>query len=273
MGSGQMFKDDFGDRMKSYESVYTSQKVDSNQFLCVRIDGKRFSRYTKGFEKPFDPVLTDLFRDVTQIIMEKTDAWIGYTQSDEVTLVYKLGDKATEYIFGGKTSKINSILASMFTANFNYLFQTRYPSFFANKGLALFDCRSWSVPSYDEVVNTILWRVQDCKRNSVSSLMRHTCGHKRMQNLSVSQMIDVMQMEADVDWWDLNADWSHGILLAKVYETSEINDEVWKKIPDSKKPETRMMTRGFIRQIEWGDRSSLEKNEKEVIKEIMNNGK
>ena len=52
-----MKNDEFGDRMKAYESVFTNQTVNTDSVLCVRIDGKRFSKFTKGFAKPFDTSL------------------------------------------------------------------------------------------------------------------------------------------------------------------------------------------------------------------------
>lgn len=45
-----MSLDFFGDRMKAYEKEYTSAYVPIDQILCVRIDGKGFSKFTKGFK-------------------------------------------------------------------------------------------------------------------------------------------------------------------------------------------------------------------------------
>lgn len=47
-----MEKDDFGNRMKEYERKYTNTRIPVSDTLCVRIDGKRFSKFTKGFTKP-----------------------------------------------------------------------------------------------------------------------------------------------------------------------------------------------------------------------------
>ena len=51
-----MSKDNLGDRMKSYENVerrYLTRRTPT----LIRIDGKCFSSFTKGFKKPFDIVL------------------------------------------------------------------------------------------------------------------------------------------------------------------------------------------------------------------------
>jgi len=44
---------DLGDRMKEYESSVKINIESDNPFL-VRLDGKNFSKFTKGFKKPFD---------------------------------------------------------------------------------------------------------------------------------------------------------------------------------------------------------------------------
>lgn len=49
--------DSLGDRMKGYEGVsrnFLTRRVPA----IIRLDGKAFHTFTKGMEKPFDPVLT-----------------------------------------------------------------------------------------------------------------------------------------------------------------------------------------------------------------------
>lgn len=113
-------KDLFGNRMKQYEERYTSTKLPSHQPIVARIDGKGFSKFTKGFQKPFDVKLADAFVETTKSIMAVTNATCGYAQSDEITLVYDGNENpASEHYFNGKVSKLNSVLASMATAFFN----------------------------------------------------------------------------------------------------------------------------------------------------------
>jgi tRNA(His) 5'-end guanylyltransferase len=46
----------------------------------------------------------------TKALVKETHASVGYTQSDEITLIY--APTEGERIFGGKVSKINSVFAS-----------------------------------------------------------------------------------------------------------------------------------------------------------------
>ena len=51
-------KDSLGDRMKgNYESV-TKTKLVKRMPVAIRIDGKAFHTFTRGFNKPYDLVLS-----------------------------------------------------------------------------------------------------------------------------------------------------------------------------------------------------------------------
>lgn len=52
------------DRMKEYESN-TQIKLIKKLPVIVRLDGRSFSKFTKGFEKPFDIEISDIFQKVT----------------------------------------------------------------------------------------------------------------------------------------------------------------------------------------------------------------
>lgn len=246
-----MSSDFFGDRMKDYEGSYTSQCVPPTQILCVRIDGKGFSKFTKGFAKPFDDRLTKTMVDTTKQLVSLTNAKIGYAQSDEITLIYGMGEKQNEHIFGGKTSKINSIIASMATANFNHFISKNAPETYAGKGLAYFDCRAWGVPNKIEASNVLLWRVQDARKNSISAMMRWTCGHKAMKNLSGEEMKQYMLKEGK-DWNDLPDRWKYGVYVKRENVEVELSDDVWNKIPEGKKPLDRKVIRSIINEIDLG---------------------
>ena len=107
---------------------------------------------------------------------------IGYTQSDEITIIVKPTEKAHDYMFGGKCSKLNSVIASRVTACFN--------KHINSAELAYFDCRVWGVPTAIEASNVLLWRVLDAERNAVSAAYHHMFGHKAMQGKSCKEMLN-----------------------------------------------------------------------------------
>lgn len=239
-------KDEFGNRMKGYEKEFTELRVEPSEILCVRLDGKGFSKFTKGFIKPFDDRMTKSMVQTAEVLVKETNAQVAYTQSDEISLIYTLGDKASEHIFGGKTSKINSILAAMATAHFNRFIAENAPEVMSNKGLAYFDCRSFGVPNEVEASNVILWRNQDARKNSISCMMRWTCGHKAMHNMSGEQMKEFMLNEKGVDWAELPNKWKYGVFSKRETYEGEMEEQKWLSIPEHKRPESKKFVRSRI---------------------------
>lgn len=225
--------DEFGDRIKQYEQVYTSARIEPPDVLCARIDGKGFSKFTKGFRKPFDDGLSSAMVLTTMALVEATNASVGYTQSDEITLIWSVKD--AEYMFGGKVSKLNSVLASMATAHFNAYIQSTSPREITK--LAYFDCRAFAVPSVSEAANVLLWRVQDARKNSVSSLFRWTAGHKAMDGLDQMQMKEYLLKNHNTDWNDLPNKYKYGTYVKPLVHETYLSEEERIKIPENKRPE------------------------------------
>lgn len=53
-----MDKTSLGDRMKGYESIPKNFLMRRTPVI-LRIDGKAFHTFTRGFEKPFDKIIQD----------------------------------------------------------------------------------------------------------------------------------------------------------------------------------------------------------------------
>ena len=150
--------DSLGDRMKRYESVpklYLTRRVP----VIIRLDGKAFHTFTRGMRKPFDTVLMESMQETMKCLCENVQGCVlGYTQSDEITLV--LTDYATvktDAWFGYNVEKMTSISASMATLVFNLVFFKNatdadraagedYIKYKDKIGKALFDARAFSVP-------------------------------------------------------------------------------------------------------------------------------
>ena len=244
-----MKHDEFGDRMKAYEREFTSAYVPIDQILCVRIDGKGFSKFTKDFKKPFDDILGDAMRYTMKKLVENTHASIGYTQSDEISLIYTPGEKSSEYMFGGKVSKINSVLASMATWHFNYSLGT----YVEHDKPAFFDCRAWSVPDLAEASNVLLWRVQDARKNSISSLFRWTAGHSKMHGLSGDEMKALLKSDYFTDWEELPNRYKYGTYAKPVAVESYLTQEELMRIPEHKRPDAKVLVkRTKIQELDIG---------------------
>lgn len=206
-----MKKDNLGDRMKgNYENRAKTQLLRRTPVI-IRLDGKAFHTFTRGFKKPFDDILTEAMQQTMLTLCKEIQGCVlGYTQSDEISLVltdYK--NLETAAWFDYDIQKVCSVSASMVTLVFNRCFlkeMMHNKVGFENsvhfqawtKG-ALFDSRCFNIPK-EEVTNCILWRQQDAIRNSINSVGQANFSHKELQGLSTDQILKKLLEEKQIDW-------------------------------------------------------------------------
>ena len=75
--------------MKEYEGIEAKRTLVPGLPVCIRLDGRAFHNVTKNCLRPFDADLREVMCRVTTALIEECNAVIGYTQSDEITLVLK----------------------------------------------------------------------------------------------------------------------------------------------------------------------------------------
>ena len=213
-----MVNDSLGDRMKAYEAVSKTRLV-NRMPVIIRLDGKAFHTFTRGFRKPFDELLNKTMQETMKYLCENIQGCVlGYTQSDEITLV--LVDYAkleTSAWYDNEVQKMASISAAMATFAFNKYFNDFYLEQLAEKGEAdsydlvydkarrkgaLFDSRVFNVPK-EEVTNCVYWRQKDAERNSVNSLAQSLFSHKSLQGLNLKDTIAKIETEKGIIWGDL----------------------------------------------------------------------
>ncbi len=188
------------DRMKSYEKITANQYLTPNLPVCVRIDGKAFHSWTAGLKRPYDERIQELFDRTTSFLVEQTKPCIGYTQSDEISLIfYNYGNPESQIFFNGKICKLNSVLASMATAKFNSLVPELLPD--KSNNLAFFDCRVWTVPDMNEAVNYLIWREQDATRNSIQSAAQSVYSHRQLHGKNTKQLNEML-FQKGINWND-----------------------------------------------------------------------
>lgn len=175
---------EIGDRMKEYEAIY-SMRAMPNCPIMVRIDGKSFHSFTSNLAKPYDANLMFAMNELTKELINFSGAVLGYTQSDEITLVLAKKSREHQPFFDGKVQKLSSVLASFATATFAKYFQ--------NEGkTALFDCRVFSIPTLSEATNCLLWREMDATRNAVQMAARSVYSHKECEKKNAPQLQEML---------------------------------------------------------------------------------
>ena len=119
------FNDELGNRMKqNYETISKTRLIRRTP-VAIRIDGKSFHTWAKGFKKPFDDILIKSMQETMKYLCENIQGCVlGYTQSDEITLIlqdYKTFE--TQAWFDYEVQKMCSVSASMATMKFNKIFE------------------------------------------------------------------------------------------------------------------------------------------------------
>jgi tRNA(His) guanylyltransferase len=165
--------DEFDARMRVFETAH-DYSVLPGVHIVARIDGRGFTRLTKevhDFEAPFDVRFRDMMVETVKHLMDCGFRTLyGYTQSDEISLLFHRGVDA----FDRKARKYNSILAAEASAKFSLLLGAP----------AAFDCRISELSAGDDVVDYFRWRSEDAHRNALNS---HCYWALRHEGKSVGQ--------------------------------------------------------------------------------------
>lgn len=232
-----MVKDDLGTRMKGYESVPRNFLIKRTPVI-IRLDGKAFHTFTKGFGRPFDLVLQRTMQRTAQHLCENIHGCkLAYTQSDEISLL--LTDYATlntEAWINYNVQKMTSISASMATLAFNKFFKEEVENFdksiiqqdfkttlqhsklsetYKNKfDKALFDSRAFNI-SKEEVCNYFIWRQKDAIRNSIQMVGQSEYSHKELHKVNCNDMIEKLKKEKNIDWNEFPKTLQRGSVITK----------------------------------------------------------
>jgi tRNA(His) guanylyltransferase len=196
--------DSLGDRMKRYESV-PRISLSPRIPVVVRLDGRAFHTFTASFPRPFDTVLQLTMVEAAKSVAEEMQGFkLGYTQSDEVSLVMTDYDTLqTSPWFDYDQQKVATIAASIMTAHFNRALDLQIDRFNAAQGskwdsmrakthkLAYFDGRAYNVPRED-VANYFLWRAKDWERNSLTMYASSFFSHKQLHGKTKQDRHDML---------------------------------------------------------------------------------
>lgn len=213
-------KDDLGKRMKEFYEEVPKIKLCRRTPVAIRIDGKAFHTFTKGFKKPFDKILMKSMQETMKYLCENIQGCVfGYTQSDEITLIlidYKKIDSAAWFDY--EVQKMCSVSASMATVAFNHFFAENvtvklfglavdidakyFENLIEKKGSgAMFDARCFNIPK-EEVANLVYWRQLDATRNSIQMVGQANFAHKQLQGKSCNEIQDMLMLEKGINWND-----------------------------------------------------------------------
>lgn len=249
--------DDLGCRMKDFYETIPKTKLMRRTPVAIRIDGKAFHTFTRGFQRPFDNVLIKSMQETMKYLCENIQGCVlGYTQSDEITLILVDYKKLTSSAwFDYEVQKMCSIAASMATMAFNRAFAKNVaeitdvnPKGFPYKAGgefvqevfdttyletlksavergAMFDARCFNVPR-EEVTNLIYWRQLDASRNSIQMVGQAYFSHSELNNKTCSNIQDMLMEHKGINWNDFPVHKKRGSCCIK----EEYKDEETKSL-------------------------------------------
>lgn len=247
--------DDLGTRMKDFYEGIPKTKLMRRTPVIIRIDGKAFHTFTRGFKRPFDEILIKTMQETTKYLCENIQGCVlGYTQSDEITLVLVDYQRfETSAWFDYEVQKMCSIVASMATMAFNKVFVKNVSEVYKNrykeegkclmpydlyktyqnaidKG-AMFDARVFNIPK-EEVTNCVYWRQLDASRNSIQMVGQANFSHKELHCKTCNDIQDMLMEQKGINWNDFPTYQKRGTCVIKEeyypepvkgYENCEVN--------------------------------------------------
>ena len=229
-------RDDLGTRMKEFYENVPKGRLTRRTPVAIRIDGKAFHTFTRGFQKPFDEVLGNaMIRTMEYLCKNIQGCVFGYTQSDEITLLLIDYQKLTSSAwFDYEIQKMCSISASMATMAFNKFFHDEVETWFdrvsrdahthsitienwklyeiyrdaMDKG-AMFDSRVFNIPK-EEACNLVYWRQLDATRNSIQMVGQANYSHAVLQGMCCQNIKTMLEVDKGIIWGNYPTRWKRG---------------------------------------------------------------
>lgn len=265
MSKGDANKESLGDRMKTYESVHTETSLVPRVPVYVRIDGRAFHTFTRGLVKPFDPDFAWTMQETTKHLHDKTNAFISYVQSDEISLCYLEPSKMP---FETRLFKLESCLAGMASAAFCVYGSKTKLKERIEKFIPHFDCRVCQMP-LEEIPNMLLFRERDCLKNAITLVSLEHFSNKQIHKKNGDEKIKMLK-DAGIDFnKDIDEDFRYGSWFKRVVFEKELDADTLAKIPEKQRKldvDGKMrVTRSEVRQVKFGMPISSIENRSSVI--------
>lgn len=246
-----MDRSDLAKRMKGYYETVPKTKLMRRTPVAIRVDGKSFHTFTRGFQKPFDEVFVAAMQKTMQYLCENIQGCVlGYTQSDEITLILvDYQELDIDAWFDYEVQKLCSITASMATMAFNKYFDEQALKYQYSpvvnpirlaayqrsiKMGAMFDARCFNIPK-EEVTNLVYWRQIDASRNSVQMYGQANFPQEELEYKTCNMIQDMLMTQKGINWNDLPTHLKRGSCCIKfINTTNEDHRSGWvidKEIP------------------------------------------
>lgn len=250
--------DDLGDRMKAYEARETERRFLPMLPVYARIDGRNFSGFTRGMARPYDERMSRAMVETTKAVVGETHPRIGYTQSDEISLVWLAETYDGGIFFDGKIAKMTSVLAGLASALFCRIIH-KWPEF-ADR-TPHFDCRVFQLPNKTEAANVFLWRELDATKNAISMAARSVYSHKQLDHKNGGEMQEMLFAKG-INFNNYPPFFKRGTFVRRETELRELTPAELSRIPTHHYPEPgAQFERAVLREVDMPKFSTVTNRE------------
>ena len=202
--------------------------------LLARLDGRSFHTFTRGLPRPYDERLTRCMIETTRALIQDLQPRIGYTQSDEITLLWYEADIKNSLPFDGRFQKLASVSAGLASARFVQLLLQHLPE--RADRTPCFDCRVWQVPSQKEALEVFLWREDDAVKNSITMAAGSFYSDRELHGKDSAEKQEML-FQKGKNWNDYPAAFKRGTYLQRRASERELTEEERLRIPEAHRPE------------------------------------
>lgn len=214
--------DNLGNVHKKFEQITQTSLIPELPFV-VRLDGRAFHTYTKGLKRQFDERLSNAMIETTIYLVGQWNAKCGYTQSDEISLIFELPE-----VFDGRIQKITSLFSAAASVKFNQLAKLTIPE--KADSVALFDSRVIQYPSLKHIEDYLLWRETDATRNSLSMAASAYYSTKDLHKAGYTKKHDMLHAKG-INWNDYPTHFKRGTYVAKRAVKKMLTSDELSRIP------------------------------------------
>lgn len=225
-----------GDLIKAIEREETNRRSDTEtkSAVYIRIDGNRFSKFTRGMKRPYDPAMSNAMIQTTQSLIKTFGAVVGYTQSDEISLILWPSGPDSQIAHNGKFQKLVSRTASHATSQFRAAALSEGLGSFVSKQEPEFDSRAFAVNKH-LTLKALLWRMIDCHKNATQMVAQTHLPHRSLQGKHGDDQIRMLS-EIGIDYSLYPAYFRLGTLLAHVTREVALSPQELDQIPETRRP-------------------------------------
>ena len=150
----QVKSDKLDDRMRQLE-YFHSLVVLPGLYSIVRVDGRSFTKLTRGMEHPFDIKFHDCMVAAATALLVELGGLYAFTESDEISVLLP---RNTD-LFGREVEKIVSVSAGVASSTFSIELGN----------VAHFDSRLWVGATDTDVLDYFRWGQADASRCCLNS--------------------------------------------------------------------------------------------------------